>query len=296
MGKFEDYLRDVSGWNKRLHSFLESENVGKDEGIWKRLDNFANIIENIPSSPSDGQLSNIQSQVDELHNEMERYFTQRQQLGMVWMKEPVIPVGGHKLPPLPYSYDALEPYISKEIMELHHDKHHKSYVDGLNKAEKMLEQARKSHDFSLVKHWSRELAFHGSGHNLHTIFWNNMKPQGGGKPTGKLLSTIESYFGSYDAFKKHFSEAAKQVEGSGWAILVWSPRYRHLEILQSEKHMNLTQWDSIPLLVLDVWEHAYYPQYQNKREDYINNWWNVVNWKDVEKRFEEASQLKWRPF
>jgi Fe-Mn family superoxide dismutase len=181
-------------------------------------------------------------------------------------------------------------------MRLHHDKHHQSYVDGLNKAEVMLQNARDNNDYSLVKHWSRELAFHGSGHYLHTIFWNNMSPEGGGKPSGALLKEINKYFGSFERFKNHFTEAAKQVEGVGWAILVWSPRARRLEILQSERHMLLTQWDTIPLLVLDVWEHAYYLQYKNNRGDYVKSWWNVVNWKDVEDRYLKASELKWKPF
>jgi len=277
-------------------NYLESEQIEKDEVIWQKLDRFTKVLEGLDGTPTDQQLLNIQEQVEILNEEMEHYFAERQQLGNVWMKEPTVPLGGHSLPPLPYGYDALEPIISKEIMELHHDKHHQSYVDGLNKAEKMLKKARESHDFSLVKHWSRELSFHGSGHYLHTIFWNNMKPAGGGQPTGKLLAKIQSYFGSFDAFKKHFSEAAKEVEGGGWALLVWSPRSRHLEVLQAEKHNNLTQWDTIPLLVLDVWEHAYYLQYKNNRADYIKNWWSIVNWKDVEKRFEEAIQLKWRPY
>jgi len=296
MTKFENYVKDVMGWNRQLMNYLESEQIEKDEVIWQKLDRFTKVLEGLDGTPTDQQLLNIQEQVEILNEEMEHYFAERQQLGNVWMKEPTVPLGGHSLPPLPYGYDALEPIISKEIMELHHDKHHQSYVDGLNKAEKMLKKARESHDFSLVKHWSRELSFHGSGHYLHTIFWNNMKPAGGGQPTGKLLAKIQSYFGSFDAFKKHFSEAAKEVEGGGWALLVWSPRSRHLEVLQAEKHNNLTQWDTIPLLVLDVWEHAYYLQYKNNRADYIKNWWSIVNWKDVEKRFEEAIQLKWRPY
>jgi len=242
------------------------------------------------------ELAEIQNHVEELHSDMEAYFTKRQELGSVYSSPPQIAAGAHSLPPLPYAYNALEPYISEEIMRLHHDKHHKSYVDGLNKAEKEQQKARKSGDFSMVKHWSRELAFHGSGHYLHTIFWNNMTPKGGGKPSGSLLKAIERYFGSFEAFKKQFTEAAKQVEGVGWAILVWSPRAHHLEILQSERHMILTQWDTIPLLVLDVWEHAYYLQYKNERADYVKNWWNIVNWKDVEQRFLKASELKWKPY
>ncbi|OZM57150.1 superoxide dismutase [Lottiidibacillus patelloidae] len=207
-----------------------------------------------------------------------------------------IEIGEHSLPSLPYPYNALEPVISKKIMELHHDKHHKSYVDGLNKAEKELQKARNSNDYSLIKHWERELAFHGSGHYLHTLFWYTMSPNGGGKPQGKLLAEIVKGFGSFENFKRHFSEAAKNVEGVGWALLVWSARAHRLGILQAEKHQNLTQWDTVPLLVLDVWEHAYYLQYENDRSKYIQEWWKIVNWDYVEKRFEKAMQLKWKAY
>jgi Fe-Mn family superoxide dismutase len=207
-----------------------------------------------------------------------------------------VPIGGHTLPPLPYGYDALEPYIDEATMRLHHDKHHKSYVDGLNKAEKMMEQSRKSGDFDLIKHWEREAAFNGAGHYLHTIFWNVMAPKMGGKPTGPIVAQIDRDFGGFDTFKKHFSAAADKVEGGGWAILVWSPRSHRLEILQAEKHQNLSQWDVIPLLVLDVWEHAYYLKYKNERPKYIDAWWNVVNWPHVNERFMAAQKLKWQPY
>ncbi|XKG86995.1 superoxide dismutase [Sutcliffiella horikoshii] len=206
-----------------------------------------------------------------------------------------VAIGQHTLPPLPYPYNALEPYISRDIMELHHLKHHKSYVDGLNKAELKMLEARETGDFDLIKHWEREAAFHGSGHYLHTMFWDNMSPNGGGQPSGRLMQQIVQDFGNYEKFKKHFSEAADKVEGVGWALLVWSPRAHRLEILQTEKQQLFTQWDTIPLLGLDVWEHAYYLQYKNNRKDYIDKWWNLVNWKDVEKRYQEASKLKWKP-
>jgi Fe-Mn family superoxide dismutase len=207
-----------------------------------------------------------------------------------------VPIGGHTLPPLPYAYNALEPHIDEQTMKLHHDKHHQSYVDGLNKAEKMMAQAREKNDFSLIKHWEREAAFNGAGHYLHTIFWNIMSPQGGGKATGPIAAQINKDFGSFDSFKQHFSKAAEQVEGGGWAILVWSPRSHRLEILQAEKHQNLSQWDVIPLLVLDVWEHAYYLKYQNNRSNYITAWWNTVNWSHVNERFDKARMLKWPPY
>lgn len=207
-----------------------------------------------------------------------------------------VPIGGHKLPPLPYSYKALEPYIDEKTMRIHHDKHHQSYVDGLNKAEKKLEEARKTGDFDLVKHWERELAFNGAGHYLHTLFWDVMSPKGGGKPQGEFLEEINRSFGSYDAFKKQFTEAANKVEGGGWAILVWSPRSHRLELLTAEKHQNLSQWDVIPLLPLDVWEHAYYLKHQNDRAAYIKDWWNIVYWPYVADRYNKARTLKWVPY
>ncbi|MGF9643550.1 Fe-Mn family superoxide dismutase [Paenibacillus sp. MABNS29] len=207
-----------------------------------------------------------------------------------------VPIGGHRLPPLPYPYNALEPYIDEKTMRIHHDKHHLSYVNDLNKAEKKLEEARKTGNFDLVKHWERELAFNGAGHYLHTLFWTIMSPQGGGNPSGPLAEQIKKDFGSYDAFKKQFSSAAEKVEGGGWAILVWSPRAGRLEILQAEKHQNLTQWESIPLLAIDVWEHAYYLKHQNERNKYIEDWWHVVNWPEVEARYDQASKLRWQPF
>ncbi|WP_017728127.1 superoxide dismutase [Halalkalibacterium ligniniphilum] len=207
-----------------------------------------------------------------------------------------VPIGKHSLPPLPYPYNALEPYISEEIMRLHHNKHHQSYVDGLNKAEEMMEQARKTGEYELIKHWEREAAFHGAGHYLHTLFWTIMSPRGGGKPQGMLGKQLTNDFGSFQRFKDHFSAAAEKVEGVGWAMLVWAPRAHRLEILQSEFHQHLSQQDTIPLLVLDVWEHAYYLKYKNERKPYIQNWWNVVNWHEVEKRFLQARELRWAPF
>lgn len=207
-----------------------------------------------------------------------------------------VPIGGHQLPPLPYPYNALEPYIDEATMRIHHDKHHKSYVDGLNKAERALLEARRSGNFDLIKHWEGELAFHGSGHYLHTIFWNVMSPKGGGKPSGPLAAQIKQDFGSYEQFKAQFTEAADKTEGGGWAILVWSPRSWRLEILQAEKHQNRTQWDVIPLLPLDVWEHSYYLKHQDNRAAYIQDWWNVVYWPYVADRFSKAKKLKWIPY
>jgi superoxide dismutase len=160
----------------------------------------------------------------------------------------------------------------------------------------MMEKARKTGDFDLIKHWEREAAFNGAGHYLHTIFWNNMTPQGGGEPKRSLKSQIIKDFGSFSGFKKHYSAAAEKVEAAGWAILVWAPRAHRMEILQAEKHQNLSQWDVIPLLVLDVWEHAYYLKYNNDRKAYIDAWWNVVNWENVNDRFEKARTITWNPY
>ncbi|MET3696166.1 Fe-Mn family superoxide dismutase [Bacillus oleivorans] len=290
----EDFVREVKRWLEEVKGWIERNNIS-DENI----EHYVTFIlaemdhENERDSQEDraGMIQNAVWQLDELLQT--KWHTVRSES---IRQQNAVPAGKHVLPPLPYSYDALEPFISQRIMRLHHTKHHQSYVDGLNKAEKKLEEARRSNNFELVKHWERELAFHGSGHYLHTIFWNNMTPRGGGRPSGELARDIDAYFGSFAAFQKHFSEAAKQVEGVGWAILVWSPRSRHLEILQSERHMILTQWDTIPLLVLDVWEHAYYLQYENRKAEYVDAWWNVVNWRDVEKRYEEAKKIAWKPY
>lgn len=194
----------------------------------------------------------------------------------------------HELPALPYAYDALEPHYDEQTVRLHHDAHHKAYVDGLNNAEAKLAEAREKGDFGLVKHWERELAFHGAGHILHTLFWDNMSPNGGGEATGLVAEKITEFFGSYEAFKKQFSAASVAVEGSGWTLLCYNPIFKKLEILTAEKHQNLTQWGVVPLLVLDVWEHAYYLKFQNKRAAWVEAWWNLVNWEDVNKRLGEA--------
>lgn len=201
---------------------------------------------------------------------------------------PVKP-GGHSLPPLPYSYDALEPVIDAKTLEIHHNKHHKKYVDDLNKTELALAAARDQGDFTSIKCLEDDLAFNGSGHILHSIYWTIMtNPKAGGSPSAMLSNWINWCFGSFNAFKTQFSEAAKNVEGSGWGILGYNPAFCRLEILQCEKHQNLTQWGVIPVLVCDVWEHAYYLKYQNLRDQYVDAWWDLVNWAEVERRFVKA--------
>lgn len=192
----------------------------------------------------------------------------------------------HELPPLPYDYNALEPHIDEATMRLHHDKHHLAYVNGLNNAEAKLKEAREKGDFSLVKHWEREASFHGAGHFLHCIFWENMSPKGGGAPKNtEFIAAIDKKFGSFETMMKHFKAAGTAVEASGWVILTKNSMTHDLEILTAEKHQNLSQWVCTPLLALDVWEHAYYLKYQNNRAAYIEAFTNVINWEDVTKRF-----------
>ncbi|ARC83463.1 iron/manganese superoxide dismutase, alpha-hairpin domain protein [Clostridium argentinense CDC 2741] len=195
----------------------------------------------------------------------------------------------HTLPNLPYAYNALEPHYDEATLKIHHDLHHKTYVDGLNNAEMKIEECRKTGDYALIKHYERELAFHGAGHILHTLFWENMAPNGG-EPKDEILNQINTDFGNYETFKKEFSAAAVAVEGSGWAILCWNCMFQKLVILTAEKHQDLTQWAVKPLLILDVWEHAYYLKYQNKRAAFVEAWWNIVNWDTVNERFKLASK------
>lgn len=197
----------------------------------------------------------------------------------------------HELPALPYAYNALEPYYDEQTVRLHHDMHHAAYVKGLNAAEEKIEAMLQSGDFAGVKAACAELAFHGSGHILHSIFWTNMKPGGGGAPTNELAQAIERRFENFDSFKQLFLAAANAVAGSGWGILAYRPDDDSLVVLQAEKHENLTQWGVIPILVLDVWEHAYYLKYQNKRPEWTAAFMDhLVNWDDVARRLKAARQ------
>lgn len=288
----KQYLSDVGEWLEQISLDVIEWQIDSEEEIYHLINGTKDLVREKDANYdiNDSELLIIQKSVKDINNFLHSRVVEK---GIL---QDAVPIGKHILPPLPYAYDALEPYISQEIMKLHHDKHHQSYVDGLNKAEKMLKEARDKNHYDLIKHWEREAAFHGSGHYLHTIFWEVMDPKGGGQPQGELAAQIRKDFGSFDKFKKHFSEAAKKVEGVGWAVLVWSPRSRRLEILQAERHQFLTQWDTIPLLVLDVWEHAYYLQYKNDRNKYVDNWWNIVYWPNVVKRFNKAKELKWDPY
>ena len=193
--------------------------------------------------------------------------------------------GRHTLPPLKYSYNALEPIIDEQTLKIHHDKHHKAYVDGLNNAEIALSDIREKDNYEYLSYWSRELAFNGSGHILHSIYWTIMAPyKTGGAPGHETIKMAKWCFGSIENLIKQFCLASKKIQGSGWGILAYNPAFRHLEILQCEKHENVTNWGVIPILVCDVWEHAYYLKYKNMRDNYVESWLNLVNWEEVEKR------------
>ncbi len=201
----------------------------------------------------------------------------------------MVPAGAHRLPPLPYPYSALEPVIGSLSLRVHHDVLHKNYVDALNKTELSLVKARRQNDFENIQQLERELAYNGSGDILHSIYWTIMSPLGtGGQPGPLTMQYINSYFGSFEAFKDQFTQAAAKVMASGWALMVWQPMWNRLEILTAEKHQDLTQWGVIPILVVDVWEHAYYLNYLYKRKEYVENWWNIVNWFEVERRLKLA--------
>ena len=195
----------------------------------------------------------------------------------------------HELPSLPYAYNALEPYYDAETVKLHHDIHHNGYVTGLNAAEAKVTAMLEGGDFASAKALAKEQAFHGSGNILHTIFWTNMAPKGGGAPSGDLAKKIAADFGSYDAFKALFLATTNAVEGSGWGVLAYRKSDDKLVVLQAEKHEVLAQWGVTPILVLDVWEHAYYLKYQNRRPEWTKAFMeHLVNWADVAKRYAAA--------
>ncbi len=197
--------------------------------------------------------------------------------------------GKFVLPPLPYDYAALEPAIDEQTMKLHHDIHHASYVKNGNIAlEALAAIAAGTGDATLTGHWNNELAFNGSGHALHTIFWNNMKPKGGGTPSEALALAIKVDFGGEAQFEKLFVATAMAVQGSGWAIVGFDPMTKRLQVIQAEKHQNQTLQNITPILVLDVWEHAYYLKYQNKRADYVKAFTTLINLDDVSARYARA--------
>ena len=192
------------------------------------------------------------------------------------------------LPDLPYDYAALEPHISAQIMQLHHDKHHNTYVTGANTALEKMEEARASGDAAGAAKLSKDLQFNLGGHINHSIFWKNLSPEGGDKPTGELAAAIDEFFGSFDAFRDQFTAVATTIQGSGWAILAYEPIAGNLVIEQMYDQQNGVPVATIPLLQLDMWEHAFYLDYQNVKADYVKAFWNIVNWADVTERFEKA--------
>ena len=204
--------------------------------------------------------------------------------------------GPYSLPPLPYDYIALEPHIDAATLKLHHDVHHAGYVAGANEAFAELSEIRRAGGERIhqVKAATDQLVFNLGGHLLHSIYWTNMSPQGGGdpKPDSEIAKMIQRDFGSIDAFRGNFLAAAQQIQGSGWGVLAYEPMAQRLLVLQTEKHENRVVGGAVPLLVVDVWEHAYYLFYQNKRSSYLKAFTNVINWKNVDDRLRAAMCLK----
>jgi len=195
------------------------------------------------------------------------------------------------LPDLEYDFGALEPHISGQIMELHHGKHHKAYVEKANETLQKLEEARAQKDFSRLAGLERSLAFNLSGHVLHSVFWKNLMPKGGDAPSGELARAISRDYGSFEAFKAQMSEVAATIMGSGWAALVWEPLAQRLLTCQIYDHQSNLSQSGIPLMVIDAWEHAYYLQYKNVKTEFFKAVWNLWNWNDVSARFESARKL-----
>ncbi len=203
----------------------------------------------------------------------------------------------YQLPKLSYGYDELEPFIDAQTMEIHHQKHHQSYADGLNKT--LEEIAGSSHpqyitsilsDLKSIPENSRnKIKFFGGGFENHRLFWEIMNPNGGGIPGGKLADSIDVYFDNFEKFKKLFSVASLSIEGSGWCWLVFNQTFNKIEIITTKNQDSPWSLNKIPLLGLDLWEHAYYLKHQNKRIDYVSSWWNVVNWDYVANRFSELN-------
>jgi Fe-Mn family superoxide dismutase len=197
----------------------------------------------------------------------------------------------YTLPELDYDVAALEPHLSARIVELHHDKHHAAYVDGANTTLEKLQEAREAGDFPTINQLEKNLAFHVSGHVLHSLLWKNLSPDGGGAPEGDLAAALDESFGSFDAFRKQFDAAAMGVQGSGWAALAWEPTGGLLVVEQVYDHQSNLVQGGAPLLALDMWEHAFYLQYENRKADFFEAVWNVWNWGDVAERFEAARHV-----
>ena len=196
----------------------------------------------------------------------------------------------YTLPELAYDYSALAPHISASIMELHHSKHHQAYVTGANTALAQLAEARDKGDLTYVNKLEKDLSFNLGGHVNHSIFWTNLSPDGGDKPTGDLESAINDEFGSFDKFTAHFTATAMGVQGSGWAVLAWDSIGQRLIIVQFFDQQGNLPAGIVPILMLDVWEHAYYLDYKNVRADYVKAFWNIANWENAQARFTAATE------
>jgi Fe-Mn family superoxide dismutase len=197
----------------------------------------------------------------------------------------------YALPDLSYDYSALEPHISGKIMELHHNKHHATYVKNANAVLDQLDEARQKEDFARLAALERALAFNLSGHILHSIFWRNISPKGGGTPHGDFAGAIEKDFGGLQRFRKQLTEVASTIMGSGWAALVWEPTGKRLLITQIYDHQSNLAQAGVPLMVVDAWEHAYYLQYQNRKAEFFEVLWTLWNWRDIAARYASALEL-----
>lgn len=198
----------------------------------------------------------------------------------------------YTLPELPYDYGDLEPHISGAIMELHHSKHHATYVKAANTTLEQIDEARAKGDYTRLAALERALAFNLSGHILHSTFWTNLMPQGGGRPDGELARAIDKDFGDFDHFKRQLTEVASSVMGSGWGVLVWEPLGRRLLTTQVYDHQSNLSQAGVPLLVIDAWEHAYYLQYKNNKAAFFEAVWNLWNWKNISDSLEHARTLQ----
>jgi len=197
----------------------------------------------------------------------------------------------YSLPDLPYDFGALEPHYSGQILELHHDKHHAAYVAGANSTLDRLEESRAANEFSSIVGLEKTLAFNVSGHVLHSIFWKNLSPDGGDRPDGDLAEAITEYFGSFEGFHAQLTQATTTIQGSGWGVLAYEPLAGRLLVEQVYDHQGNLGNGSVPLLVFDAWEHAFYLQYKNVKADFVAALWNIVNWGDVAARYASAKSL-----
>ena len=194
----------------------------------------------------------------------------------------------YALPPLPYDYDALEPHISARIVEVHHNRHHRAYVDGANATLDAIAATRDNGDHGSISCLDQTLAFHLSGHVLHSLYWQSMHPGGGGRPAGELAAAIDDHLGGFDALRTHMSRVVATMQGSGWAALSWEPHGRHVVVEQIRDHQHSSVRGAVPLMVIDAWEHAYYLQYEHRRTDYVDTIWNVIDWHQAAQRFTHA--------